>query len=68
MGDAIRIGREIQCLPYGGFVMTKYAVILAIMDMASAKSDVNGWNKKKYIFINFALKSEKNTKHIFKNV
>ena len=24
------------------FVMTKYAVILAIIDMASAKSDVNG--------------------------
>ena len=26
--------------------MTKYAVILAIMDMASVKSDVNGPKKK----------------------
>ena len=26
----------------GLFFMTKYAVVLAIMDMASAKSDVNG--------------------------
>ena len=41
--------------------MTKYAVILAIMDMASAKSDVNG-SKKKYVFGDFELESDKNSK------
>ena len=28
------------------FLMTKYAIVLVIMDMAWAKSDVNGPNKK----------------------
>ena len=41
--------------------MIKYAVVFAIMDMASAKSDVNG-PKKKYVFCDFELESDKNTK------
>ena len=39
--------------------MTKYGVILAIMDMVPAKSDVNG-PKKKYVFL--AYFNEKRTK------
>ena len=38
--------------------MPKYGIILAIMDMASAKSDVNG-RKKKYILDVFQYKSDK---------
>ena len=41
--------------------MTKYAVVLVIMDMASAKSDVNG-PKKKYGFGDFELESDKKHK------
>ena len=37
--------------------MTKFVVVLAIMDMVSAKSDVNG-QKEKYVFGNFELESE----------
>ena len=37
--------------------MTKYGVVLAIMDMASAKSDVNG-PKKKVCSCNFELESD----------
>ena len=40
--------------------MTKYAVALVIMDMASAKSDVNG-QKKEICFGDFEL--EKRQKH-----
>ena len=32
--------------------MTEYCVVLVIMEMASAKSDVNGANKK-YVYGNF---------------
>ena len=38
--------------------MTKYGVILAIMDMASAKSDVND-PKKKVCFGRILMKSER---------
>ena len=41
--------------------MTKYGVILAIMDMASAKSDLNG-RQKFYVFGDFELESDKNAK------
>ena len=41
--------------------MTKYSVILAIMDMASAKSDVNG-RKKKVCFWRILIK-KKGQKH-----
>ena len=43
--------------------MTKFGVFLAIMDMASAKSDVNG-PKKKVCFWRILIKkkSDKNTK------
>ena len=42
--------------------MTKYGVVLTIMDMALAKSNVNS-PKKKYVFDEFELESEK--KHNF---
>ena len=45
--------------------MTKYAVVFAIMDMASAKCDVNV-QRKKYVFGDFELESDKkNTKQMF---
>ena len=37
--------------------MTKFVVVLAIMDMVSAKSDVNG-QKEKYVFGDFELESD----------
>ena len=45
------------------FFMTKYAVILAIMDMVSAKSDANG-RKKKVCFWRILRKSDKSTKKV----
>ena len=45
--------------------MTENCVVLAIMDMVSSKSDVNG-AKKKYVSGNFELKSDKNPKIMFK--
>ena len=47
--------------------MTKYCVVLAIMDMASAKSEVKG-AKKKYVSGDFELKSDKNQKFMFQSV
>ena len=44
--------------------MTEYCVVLVIMDMASAKYDVNG-AKKKPVSCNFELKSDKNPKIMF---
>ena len=41
--------------------MTKYGVILAIMDMAPAKSDVNGSKKKVCFFLRILMK--KGQKH-----
>ena len=45
--------------------MTKYGVILVIMEMASAKSDVID-PKKKICFWHILMKSAKNTKNIGK--
>ena len=33
------------------FLMTKYAIVLVIMDMAWAKSDVKGPNQKSFVFV-----------------
>ena len=45
--------------------MTQLPVVLPIMDMDQAKSDVNSWKKKKKIFF-FVLESDKNPTKIFK--
>ena len=44
--------------------MTKYAVALGIMDMASAKSDVNGPKKKYNFFLRILIKRDKTQKKI----
>ena len=47
--------------------MTQHVVVLLIMDMESAKSDVNG-PKKKYVFGAFYLKKKSDQKNNFKNI
>ena len=48
--------------------MTKYGVVFVIMNVASAKSDVNG-PKRKYVFGSFELESDNKTnKKKLKNV
>ena len=49
------------------FFMTKYGIMLAIMDMVSAKSDVNA-EKEKVCFCVFYWKIDKNTKKRFQNI
>ena len=44
--------------------MTQHVVVLLIMDMESAKSDVNG-QMTKICFWYFVLKSDKNPKNTF---
>ena len=44
--------------------MTKHVVVLPIMDIVSAKSDVNGW-RKKLVFEYLVLKSDKKPQKVF---
>ena len=60
--------QEVQTWLGYNFFMTKYGIIWVIMDMASAKSDVNGPMKKCFLaYCN--KKRDKNTNQkMFKNV
>ena len=51
------------------FLMTKYGIMLAIMDMVSAKYDVNGEKEKVCFFFAYLLKNwQKHQKKVSKHV
>ena len=67
-GFSSNISEQIQKLLGFNFCMTKHIVVLLIMDMKEAKSDVNG-RKEKVCFCYFVLESaKKKTKKGFKNI